>query len=77
MRNFFTFLTIGLVLWISAKGDALKVGFDHVGPKGDYGYNQAHPEGAKALAARPGVSPCWSSTPRTAISRSSSEPRSR
>jgi simple sugar transport system substrate-binding protein len=31
------------------------VGFIYVGPKGDYGYNQAHAEGATAVAAMPGV----------------------
>jgi basic membrane protein A len=31
------------------------VGFIYVGPKGDYGYNQAHAEGAKAVAAMAGV----------------------
>ncbi len=31
------------------------VGFIYVGPKGDYGYNQAHSEGAAAVAAMPGV----------------------
>jgi basic membrane protein A and related proteins len=33
----------------------LMVGFIYVGPKDDYGYNQAHAEGAKAVAALPGV----------------------
>lgn len=31
------------------------VGFIYVGPKTDYGYNQAHAEGAAAVAAMPGV----------------------
>jgi simple sugar transport system substrate-binding protein len=31
------------------------VGFIYVGPKGDYGYNQAHAEGATAVAAMAGV----------------------
>jgi basic membrane protein A len=31
------------------------VGFIYVGPKGDYGYNQAHAQGAAAVAAMPGV----------------------
>jgi len=31
------------------------VGFIYVGPKDDYGYNQAHAEGAAALAKLPGV----------------------
>ncbi|RYZ06187.1 MAG: BMP family ABC transporter substrate-binding protein [Myxococcales bacterium] len=35
----------------AAKGGPLTVGFIYVGPKDDYGYNQAHAEGAKSLAA--------------------------
>ena len=31
------------------------VGFIYVGPKDDFGYNQAHAEGAQAMAAVPGV----------------------
>ena len=33
----------------------LTIGFIYVGPKTDYGYNQAHAEGAAALAKLPGV----------------------
>ena len=33
----------------------MTVGFIYVGPKTDYGYNQAHAEGAAALAKLPGV----------------------
>jgi simple sugar transport system substrate-binding protein len=33
----------------------LTVGFIYVGPKTDYGYNQAHAQGAAALAKMPGV----------------------
>jgi basic membrane protein A and related proteins len=33
----------------------LLVGFIYVGPKDDYGYNQAHAEGAAAIAKLPGV----------------------
>jgi basic membrane protein A len=33
----------------------LTIGFIYVGPRDDFGYNQAHSEGAKALAAIPGV----------------------
>ncbi|HVW23717.1 MAG TPA: BMP family ABC transporter substrate-binding protein [Polyangiaceae bacterium] len=33
----------------------LTVGFIYVGPKDDYGYNQAHAEGAKAVSSMPGV----------------------
>jgi basic membrane protein A and related proteins len=35
--------------------DALTVGFIYVGPKDDFGYNQAHAEGAAAVKAMPGV----------------------
>lgn len=34
---------------------ALTVGFIYVGPRDDYGYNQAHAEGAAAVKAIPGV----------------------
>jgi simple sugar transport system substrate-binding protein len=34
---------------------ALTVGFIYVGPKDDYGYNQAHAEGAAVVKALPGV----------------------
>ena len=33
----------------------MTVGFMYVGPKTDYGYNQAHAQGAAALAKLPGV----------------------
>jgi basic membrane protein A and related proteins len=34
---------------------SLTVGFVYVGPKDDYGYNQAHAEGAKSLSQLPGI----------------------
>jgi simple sugar transport system substrate-binding protein len=37
-----------------AEGD-LVVGFIYVGPKDDFGYNQAHAEGAQAMAQVPGI----------------------
>jgi simple sugar transport system substrate-binding protein len=37
------------------QSDALTVGFVYVGPRDDFGYNQAHAEGAKSLASIPGV----------------------
>ena len=37
-------------------GNALKVGFIYVGPRDDFGYNQAHHEGALVLSKLPGVS---------------------
>src|SRR3954463_16525951 len=41
----------------SAAGAAepLTVGFVYVGPKTDYGYNQAHAQGAAAIAKLPGI----------------------
>lgn len=36
--------------------EGLKIGFVYVGPRDDFGYNQAHAEGAKAIASLPGVS---------------------
>ena len=37
------------------KEDELKIGFIYVGPRDDFGYNQAHAEAAKVLAATPGL----------------------
>jgi simple sugar transport system substrate-binding protein len=39
----------------AAQATGLTVGFIYVGPKDDYGYNQAHAEGAQAVAGIPGV----------------------
>jgi basic membrane protein A and related proteins len=39
-----------------AADQGLKIGFVYVGPRDDFGYNQAHAEGAKAVASLPGVS---------------------
>jgi simple sugar transport system substrate-binding protein len=38
-----------------AKEATLKLGFIYVGPRDDFGYNQAHSEGAKAIAKLPGI----------------------
>ncbi|MEM9808463.1 MAG: BMP family ABC transporter substrate-binding protein [Cyanobacteria bacterium P01_D01_bin.56] len=38
-----------------APSDEVVVGFIYVGPKDDFGYNQAHAEGAAAMAAVPGI----------------------
>ncbi|MFT3922123.1 MAG: BMP family ABC transporter substrate-binding protein [Myxococcales bacterium] len=35
--------------------EALTIGFIYVGPRDDFGYNQAHSEGAKSLSSMPGV----------------------
>jgi basic membrane protein A and related proteins len=40
----------------AAKGSDLKIGFVYVGPRDDFGYNQAHAEGAKAIGTLPGIS---------------------
>ncbi len=45
---------IGMSLRALAAGD-VTVGFIYVGPKDDYGYNQAHHEGAEAIKNTPGV----------------------
>ncbi|WP_346289888.1 BMP family ABC transporter substrate-binding protein [Sphaerothrix gracilis] len=39
----------------SGDGEELVVGFIYVGPKDDFGYNQAHAEGAAAMAELPGI----------------------
>jgi basic membrane protein A len=39
----------------AAAPSGLTVGFIYVGPKDDYGYNQAHAEGAKAVSSMTGV----------------------
>ena len=38
-----------------AQGEPIVVGFIYVGPKDDFGYNQAHAKGAAAVAAMDGV----------------------
>src|SRR6202142_3446493 len=38
-----------------AKGETVAIGFIYVGPRDDYGYNQAHAAGAKAVKAMPNV----------------------
>ncbi|OWW00455.1 BMP family ABC transporter substrate-binding protein [Rhizobium sp. R693] len=48
-------LTPGLMPRRALAESALTVGFIYVGPKDDYGYNQAHAEGAAALKAVAGV----------------------
>ncbi len=52
-------LVAGTVPGLMAKSamaqTALTVGFIYVGPKDDYGYNQAHAEGAAVIKAMPGV----------------------
>jgi len=45
----------GLGLAGPARAKDLVVGFVYVGPKDDYGYNQAHAEGAAAVKQLPGV----------------------
>ncbi|MEO0488463.1 MAG: BMP family ABC transporter substrate-binding protein [Cyanobacteria bacterium P01_A01_bin.123] len=39
----------------SGSGEEFVVGFIYVGPKDDFGYNQAHAEGAAAMAEIPGI----------------------
>ena len=44
-----------LMPWRAGHAASLSVGFIYVGPKDDYGYNQAHAEGAAALRSIEGV----------------------
>ncbi|WJR65155.1 BMP family ABC transporter substrate-binding protein [Neorhizobium sp. CSC1952] len=50
-----TGLAPGLIGSKAAAQTALTVGFIYVGPKDDYGYNQAHAEGAAVIKGMPGV----------------------
>ena len=47
-------LAIGLTA-LSYGADKISMGFIYVGPKDDYGYNQAHAQGAAALKKLPGL----------------------
>ena len=40
---------------VTSAAEPLAVGFIYVGPKTDYGYNQAHAQGAAAIAKLPGI----------------------
>ena len=40
---------------LAARADDITMGFIYVGPKDDFGYNQAHAEGAAGVAKLPGV----------------------
>ena len=40
---------------VASAADPYTVGFIYVGPKTDYGYNQAHAQGAAAVAKLPGI----------------------
>jgi simple sugar transport system substrate-binding protein len=52
-------LAVGTLPGLLGQGAAaqtpLTIGFIYVGPKDDYGYNQAHAEGAAVIKAMPGV----------------------
>ncbi|MCX5516700.1 BMP family ABC transporter substrate-binding protein [Kaistia algarum] len=48
-------LTTGLMTSRAARADGLTIGLIYVGPRDDYGWNQAHAVAAKALAQVPGV----------------------
>jgi len=47
--------TLGWGAGAFAQGKPLTVGFIYVGPRDDYGYNQAHAEGAAVVKALPGI----------------------
>jgi len=48
-------LASGRVLPARAAPKPVTVGFIYVGPRDDYGYNQAHAEGAAAIRSMPGI----------------------
>ncbi|MBN8999747.1 MAG: BMP family ABC transporter substrate-binding protein [Rhizobiales bacterium] len=48
-------LTTGLLTSRAARAEDLTIGIIYVGPRDDYGWNQAHAVAAKALAQVPGV----------------------
>ncbi|HEX4404373.1 MAG TPA: BMP family ABC transporter substrate-binding protein [Polyangia bacterium] len=62
-RSFVSALTASVAGFLTVVGSAtvasaappLTVGFIYVGPKTDYGYNQAHAQGAAVIAKLPGV----------------------
>src|SRR5450432_737889 len=56
-RLFAACIAAALTLSVPAisRADDFTVGFIYVGPKDDYGYNQAHSEGAAAVKAMSGV----------------------
>src|SRR3954453_13562444 len=49
------FSAIAAIPAVATAKDDFTVGFIYVGPKDDWGYNQAHPEGAAVLKKMPGV----------------------
>ena len=48
-------MAAGLAVLGTASADDLKLGFIFVGPKDDYGYNQAHAQGETGISGLPGV----------------------
>jgi basic membrane protein A len=50
-----TFFAIAMTASLAAAAPGMTVGFIYVGPKTDYGYNQAHAQGAAVIAKLPGV----------------------
>jgi simple sugar transport system substrate-binding protein len=50
-----TLLATTTAAGVAAAAPTITVGFIYVGPKTDYGYNQAHAQGAAAIAKLPGV----------------------
>src|ERR1700675_1925577 len=51
----FLLATCLALLTVNALAADVTIGFIYVGPKDDYGYNQAHALGAAAVAKMPGV----------------------
>ncbi|HEX3133629.1 MAG TPA: BMP family ABC transporter substrate-binding protein, partial [Planctomycetota bacterium] len=51
----FAVLTLAFGAAMNAAEKPLTIGFIYVGPRDDYGYNQAHAEGAAVVKKLPGV----------------------
>ncbi|HLX64179.1 MAG TPA: BMP family ABC transporter substrate-binding protein [Planctomycetota bacterium] len=54
-RAFLSALILSSVACLNASEAPISIGFIYVGPRDDFGYNQAHAEGAAALKSLPGV----------------------
>ncbi len=50
-----TMLAVSTTATLAHAAPGMTVGFIYVGPKTDYGYNQAHAQGAAAIAKLPGI----------------------
>lgn len=80
-RSLFLLVACVAALTANALAGDVTIGFIYVGPKDDYGYNQAHALGAASVAKLPGVKmveeasasgrPCFLGVPRPLVRLSS------